>query len=322
MVNFTLINDSEVWNSGIIKNKNFNPYQLFEWGVYKRNMGWRIASIKASGDSGVAYLQITYKIKFNIFLGLCVGSISGDVSFFTKEEFIEYLKSKFSIKYVFIKSSFTNILDFEESLLLYSVGWKKSEKKLNSDYTVYVDLTKSMDSLLASCSTNFRRNIKRGKGKNIDIKVQKLSEYNTSEIASLFDRFREIKDILLPDENEIKYIKSSLSNNIIIASSTIDTKIVGLRAFLCHGNKAIDFWATTDLVGRKNYTSFILLFELLQQAKIMGIEEYNMSGIDPLNNPNVYGFKNGLRAKNVEQLGTWDLSNSKIISFLINRVYL
>jgi lipid II:glycine glycyltransferase (peptidoglycan interpeptide bridge formation enzyme) len=66
----------------------------------------------------------------------------------------------------------------------------------------------------------------------------------------------------------------------------------------------------------------MLLFELFKKAKELGIEEYDMTGIDPLENPTVFGFKNGLRAKNVEKLGAWDLTNSNIISFLLNKVYL
>lgn len=322
MVSFTLITDKESWNQEIIKSPNYNPYQVYEWGEYKKQMGWNVASIKANKDGHIAYLQITYKIKFNIFLGWCVGSISGDVTAFQKDELIEYLQKQFNIKYVLIKSSFTNILDFDESIALYSSGWSRSSKKLLSDYTIYVDLTKSIEELIEACSNNFRKNIKRGINKNLFVEVKEFSQYSEKEIFDLFNRFQMIKDVPLPSLEEIKHIKNNLSKNIMIATSSIDSQIVGLRAFLFVGNKALDFWATTDLVGRQNYTSYMLLFELFKKAKKMNIIEYDMSGIDPLNNPNVYNFKNGLRAKTVEKLGEWELSNSQLISFLINKVYL
>ena len=322
MVNYTLIYDRNVWNEEIIKNENCNPYQMFDWGLYKSKFGWKVASIKANEEGKTSYFQITYKVRLNIFFGFCVGSISGDIGAFRKSEFLEYIKAKLSVKYVFIKGSFINKLNFNESLSLYSSGWKRSEAKLNSGYTIFVDLKKSEDNILTSCSSNFKRNIKRGKAKNHKIKIQKLSEFDIKDVGMLFDRFGRIKDAPLPSGRELDGIKANLSSNIIIASSMIDDEVVGLRAFFHHGDKALDFWAATDLVGRKNYTSFVLLFELLVKAKQMGIETYDMSGIDPLNNPTVYGFKNGLRADNVEQLGTWDLSNSKIISFFVNRVYL
>lgn len=322
MVEYTIINDGKLWNQEILKFSNSNPYQIFEWGEYKKQMGWKVASIKANNNGDIAYLQITYKIKLNVFFGWCVGSIAGHIGSFTKDEFIKFLQLQFGIKHVFIKSSFTNILDFNESIELYSAGWEKSCKKLSSDYTTYVDLTKSLDELLDSCSTNFRKNVKRGREQNPEVHVKKLTQYGEDDISALFDRFKTIKDVPLPDINEIKNIKKYLSHNIMIATSVINGQIVGLRAFLYHGNKALDFWATTDLTGRKHYTSYMLLFELFKKAKEMGIEEYDMTGIDPLKNPTVFGFKNGLRAKNVEKLGAWDLTNSNLISFLLNKVYL
>ena len=322
MVKYKLIEDKDLWNDEIIKKSNFNPYQLYNWGQYKKNFGWKVASLKANKNGEIAYFQITYKIKLNMFIGWCIGSISGDVSLFSKDSLIEYIKSEFKMKYVLIKSNFTNVLDFDESISLYTSGWEKSQKKLNTDYTIYVDLDKSIDELISLCSSNFRKNLKRGIENNNNIKVAKLSEYNVNEISELFRRFQTIKDVSLPDINELKHIKSNLSDNIIIATSQIDSKIVGLRAFLFHDNKALDFWATTDNTGRKSYASFMLLFELFEKAKDMGIKTYDMSGIDPLNNKNVFSFKNGLRAKKVEKLGEWEMSNSKLVSFLINRVYL
>ena len=94
--------------------------------------------------------------------------------------------------------------------------------------------------------------------------------------------------------------------------------MIGLRAFLFHGSKAIDFWAASNRVGRENYTSFALLWRLFEKAKEMGISYYDMSGIDPVKNPTVFSFKNGLRAQIVEKLGEWEIHNSRVISGLFN----
>ncbi|RXJ69008.1 hypothetical protein CRV08_06135 [Halarcobacter ebronensis] len=322
MVVFELIDNRDSWNKEIQKYNNYNPYQQYEWGEYKKKLGWKVASIKANDNGKIAYLQITYKKKFNVFLGWCIGSIAGDVTSFHKDNLIDFINKTFNTKYVLIKSNFTNILEFEESISLYSSKWTKASKKISVDYTIYVDLKNSYEDLLANCSNNFRKNVKRGYSKNLDIEVKTLGEYNEEEISQLFLRFKEIKDVPLPNLDEIKKIKENLSKSIVIATSKIDNEIVGLRAFLYLGHKALDFWATTDSIGRNNYTSYVLLFELFKKAKELGITEYDMTGIDPLNNQSVYSFKNGLRAKKVEKLGEWELSNSKLLSFLINKIYL
>ena len=322
MVVFSLIDNKELWNSGIIKNSNFSPYQIFQWAEYKKNFGWKVVSIKANDNGRVGYLQLTYKMHFMVFVGWCIGSVSGEIELFEKNILINFIQKHFNVKFVFIKSSFTNILDFEESLSLYIANWKTSCKKINSDYTIYVDLAKNEKELLSACSSNFRKNIRNGICNNYNIEIKKLSQYEEGGIIEIFSRFKRIKDVYTPNKEELVQIKKYLGENIIVATSCIENQIVGLRAFLYYENKALDFWAATDLVGRKKSTSFILLFELLKKAKDMGVESYDMSGIDPVKNPTGFFFKNGLRAKIVEKLGEWEISNSKLLSFVVNKIYL
>ena len=325
MVTFDIISDSNEWNNQIIRNENFSPYQLFEWGNCKREIGWGVLRLKINDNGSIGYTQITYKKKFFVFAGLVTGSISGDVSAFNKNNLIKLLKDNFNIRFVYLKTSFTNILEFNESFNMYRGGWIKAKKKINSDYTIYIDLDKNIDELLKNCSSNWRKNLIRGQKYNSDYNLKYLIDYNDHDIDKidmLFKRFKKIKNITPPKLNDLKIFKKHLGNNIIVAVSSKYEKFIGLRAFIFLNNKAIDLWAATDEEGRKNYTSYFLLFKLFSKAKEMGIKSYDMSGIDPINNENVFLFKNGLRSNVVEKLGEWELSNSNILSFLINKSYI
>ncbi|MDD3324193.1 MAG: peptidoglycan bridge formation glycyltransferase FemA/FemB family protein [Sulfurospirillaceae bacterium] len=322
MPNYQLITDANVWNQAIAQESNFSAYQLYELGQYKNEMGWKTLSIKANKDGKIGYFQIAYKQKFNIFIGWCVGSIAGAIECFQKEALIRFIQDTFGVKCVFIKTSFTNVLDFDDSLALHSAGWKKSCKKINSDYTIYVDLHQSMEELTQSCSSNFRKNLKRGYEKNKEVEVCFLQDVPVPELDKIFRKFETKKEVVLPKEQELSHIKNHLGKQIVVATSKIDGHIVAIRAFLYFENQAIDFWAASVDEGRQSYSSHILLFELLKKAKALGCTKYDMSGIDPVSNPGVFAFKNGLRASIVEKLGEWEISNSKLISFLINRLYL
>lgn len=322
MVNFSLIDDASRWNELLASDSNSSPYQLYQWGEYKKSSGWKVASIFAENSKRKSCLQITYKRKFGIFVGWCVGSINGDASLFSKEDLFEYLKKEFSVKYIFIKASFTNPFSSEVSFSLYSSGWDKSKNNLNSDYSIYVDLAREDDLILSTCSKNFKRNVKRGIAHNTNITVKKLSEYDELTLNGVFNRFRELKDVPVPSLQEIQSIKNSISDNILVATSEIDGEIVGLRACLYHGNRAVDFWAATDLVGRKHYTSFVLLYELLLASKINNVTEYDMAGIEPRYNKSVFDFKNGLRSGISERCGEWEVSNSKLLQFVVDEMYL
>lgn len=325
MIKFDIINDNNEWNNQIISNDNFSPYQLFEWGEYKKEFGWSVLRLRINNDGSICYVQILYKKKFFVFAGFVVGSISGDISVFNKNNLIKFLKDSYNFKFIYLRTSFTNILDFNESFNLYNGGWIKSKKKNNSDYTIYIDLDKKIDELIKNCSSNWRKNLIRGQKYNLDYSLKYLIDYNdidVHKISMLFERFKKIKDIKLPKSRDLKFFKKYLGNNIIVATSSKNQEFIGLRAFIFLNNKAIDLWAVTDEEGRRNYTSYFLLFQLFNNAKEMGIKFYDMSGIDPIKNENVFLFKNGLRSNIVEKLGEWEISNSKILSFLINKLYI
>lgn len=322
MPQYQLITDAAIWNQAIAQESNFSAYQLYEWGQYKNEMGWKILSLKSNKDGKIGYFQIAYKRKFNIFVGWCVGSIAGAIECFEKEKLIRFIQDTLGVKYVFVKTSFTNTLNFTDSLALYSAGWKKSCKKMNSDYTIYVDLHQSMEELTQRCSSNFRKNLKRGHEYNKEVEIRFLQDVPVSELDKIFRQFETKKEVVLPKAQELSHIKNHLGQQIVVAMSKIDGYIVAIRAFLYCEKQAIDFWAASVDKGRQSYSSYILLFELLQKAKALGCTKYDMSGIDPVSNPSVFAFKNGLRASIVEKLGEWEISNSKILSFVINRFYL
>lgn len=321
MVSYSIVDDKDEWNSSILKYENHSPYQLYEWGIYKSEFGWVPLRIKATDGKNEAFLQICYKKKSFLFLGWIIGSISGEIHLFNKSDLIQFIKDKIGVHIIYMRSSFINMLNFNQSLSLYSSGWFKCLRKMNSDYSIYLDLSKELNSLENNLSSNWRRNLKRGRKKNENIQVKYLKECSVKEISCVFSDFNKIKSVKLPDADELEIIKLHLGDNIIVTFSYINNIVVGLRAFLFHGTKAIDFWAATGELGRKNYTSHTLLFSLFEKSIELGLDNYDMSGIDPVNNSTVFSFKNGLRGNIFEKLGEWEISNNKSLAFVVNKVF-
>lgn len=320
MVNTTykIINNQEEWNDRIIQYDNFSPYQCYEWGEYKKATGWQTLAIMGNKDGEVGYLQITCKKKWNILFVWCIGSISGKTLAFNQEDFCCFLQHQFQVKKILIRSSFTIPHSHQESFELFSLGWKKNQiKKLNTDYTIYLNLQHSCEYILSQCSSNFRKNIKRGLENNA-IVIKKLSQCDISEIFQLYLRFHQIKQKVSIQENDLFYIHKILGENIIVAIARDNNKPIALRAFLFLDKKALDFWAFSDENGRKKYSSYALVFKLLQKAQEMGISSYDLSGIDPIDNPQVFSFKNGLRGEITEKLGEWEICNSPYLSWAFN----
>ena len=114
---------------------------------------------------------------------------------------------------------------------------------------------------------------------------------------------------------------STLGNKIVVAISKSSGNIIALRAYFYHSYKAIDFWACTNEYGRKKYSSHVLLWELMEFAKKMNINEYDLASIDPINYSSIYRFKNGLRQSIFEKLGDWEITNNSLLSLFYNKIY-
>ena len=320
MVN--IINDRKIWNESILQCDNTNPYQLFEWGEYKKNFNWKVIRLKINHNGRICFVQMTYKIKFNFFVGWIIGNIVGDLVAFNKELIFSFIKSQFNIKNIYIRANFSDKNTTQNSFDLYCNKWKKTQKRIDSEYTFLQHLDKP-EEMLTSFSKNFRKNVKRGLVQNKDIELKRLLDVDVNLIAKVFQDFSNVKEKLsLPSLNEINEIKKQLGKYIYIGYSIIDNEIVAIRAFLFFKDKAIDFWAAASFKARDNYSSYALLYSLLQKSSSLGLNNYDLSGIDPVQNQGVYNFKKGLRAELIQKTGEWEMTNSKLLSYLINKVYL
>ena len=124
----------------------------------------------------------------------------------------------------------------------------------------------------------------------------------------------------LKSEPKIEFLKNSLGEKIIVAIAKKEDEVIGLRAYLYFGDRALDFWATSDSRGRKQYTSFALLWKLFEYAKSFGIQFYDMSGIDPVKGPTVYNFKNGMRCPIKEKIGEWEYCSLPISNLILSNL--
>lgn len=76
--------------------------------------------------------------------------------------------------------------------------------------------------------------------------------------------------------------------------------------------------AATNVAGRKLYSSYLTISELLSTCLERGVEEYDLMGIDPHKNPGVYNFKKGTGAEPLEYLGEWEWATSEPLYYIAN----
>jgi lipid II:glycine glycyltransferase (peptidoglycan interpeptide bridge formation enzyme) len=308
------------WDNLLKEEGNASPYQQWGWRHYKEKDSWQAKSLKLSSSKGIAYVQIQFKIKLGVLIGFISGLPTGDITLLNPKIISDYLKKNLKVYLVYIRTSFIEPFDDLNSFKLYCAGWGKCKNKINSDYTIYINLNNKLDDIQKGCSSNWRKNLKKGLLKNENIELLPLSKINPKVISDQFVSFKSIKDVQLPSLSQIEFLKDSLGEEVIVAIARKEDEVIGLRAYLFFENRALDFWATSDNRGRKQYTSFALLWKLLDFAKSKGVQFYDMSGIDPVKGPTVYNFKNGMRCPIKEKIGEWEYSSLPIFNTILGKL--
>ncbi|MBC7427573.1 MAG: peptidoglycan bridge formation glycyltransferase FemA/FemB family protein, partial [Bacteriovorax sp.] len=292
MVTWTVFNGNETeWNEKLISLPFFSIYQSFQWGEIKKEDGWNVIRLIRLGHS-TCTAQILYKrlpLKGAFFW--CPGGILGenlDLDF-------NLLKKELGLLFFYFRCSFHQPdLKLEK---IFSLGWKKPSYNLNSNQSMSIKIDVPEDEILKGMSSNWRHNVKRFDKKEIEV-----SRWLNPEPEALYEyykKFESFKGISRQHTlDSIKGVVDKFKDNLVILRS-LDSEgnLLALRGYVYLGDRALDWYAISTEGGRACYASHGILWRIFQDAKVRGVAVYDLSGVDPENNPGVYNFKKGTGAE-------------------------
>ena len=110
---------------------------------------------------------------------------------------------------------------------------------------------------------------------------------------------------------------------ILVRSDDAAGNALAIRGAICFGDTAWDYIAITTPAGRKTYASYAVFWALAESCFQLGMQRFDLGGIDPINNRGVYDFKKGTGSFQVDYEGEWDTAKPlwfrRIASRLISR---
>ena len=204
----------------------------------------------------------------------------------------------------------------EEDLFL-SASWHRPKYKIHTGLSMLLDISKGQEYLLSKLSKNWKRNLNRSAKRNINIKHWASPDIN--EIYSLNVKLAEAKGInklsIWPRSKiEIKQILNAFDNKIIMYRCLNNFgETIAFRGCVIFGHFALDLFSAAIGEGRKNYASYALFWELINNCALKGIKKYDLNGIDPVNGVGVYNFKKGTGADTIKYLGGLEWGTSKYL---------
>jgi lipid II:glycine glycyltransferase (peptidoglycan interpeptide bridge formation enzyme) len=297
------------------KHPEANFLQTSSWGKVYELDGEKVYYLKLTEQDVIhgTAVVIVKNAKRGRYLEIPGGPLldwDGDIKalrFFLKE----IAKVAVANKCVFVRMR-PNIPDTEEHRKLAErLKLVKSPMHLHAEHTVMLDITKSEEDLMAEMRRQTRYEVRRAQ--KMGIKVS----YETSEKA-----FNDFYDLQLETAERQGFIPSSrkfiLSQHKVfgekarIYTASLDGKVLAKGEILLQAPEAIYHEAASTLDGRTLPGAYALQWQIIQDAKALGLKRYNLFGIAPPNSPHhryagVTTFKTGFGGEQVAYLSAHDL---------------
>jgi hypothetical protein len=238
-------------------------------------------------------------------------------------QFVDYLSTITKTKRLFVR---LNSLETTNDLAcdkLRKNKWKQVTTPLSSGLSLQLDLTKSDSTRREMLSSNWARNLHRGEAKNS--KPYEWTNFTPEAIANIYGQLTRYKDLdSVSDTPSFEVIRSIIdkcvSNLKIFRCDNDHGEPLAIRGAILLGNKAWDIFAAATPQGRKQYSSHVTTWALLNYCASEHCTTYDLSGIDPVNNKGVYDFKRGTGATEVKYIGEWETGSPFYVQPIVGRL--
>jgi lipid II:glycine glycyltransferase (peptidoglycan interpeptide bridge formation enzyme) len=208
--------------------------------------------------------------------------------------------------------------------LLVQRGWNFSSDQIQFRNTVFIDLQRSEEEILASFKQKTRYNIRLAERKGVRVR-----EADESELPLLYRMYAEtaVRDgFVIRHETYYtdlwsEFMQAGMAKALI--AEVEDQPVGGLVLFYFAGVSRYMFGMSTEK-ARERMPNYLLQWEAMRLSKTLGCHTYDMWGApdvfvesDPL--WGVYRFKEGFNGKLVRHLGAWDYTSRPGLYLLYTR---
>jgi hypothetical protein len=298
-------------------------YQSSNWARHKSAAGWSpIRVVKGTNDSQIAIQCLVRKGPFGTAMAWSPGGFSGDLVLLDND-FSSSLKQLLSARVLYFRFGMMVDSTPEQTSLLAKTGFRKCKKTIGAKQSMVLGIRSDEETMLASASSNWKRNYKRSLRLAVTPYVWKNASPDQLESAyRLMNEYKKIDGVkLLMSASEICSIQKCFNGDLVLIRMDDESgNLLSVRGALIQHETAWDFIAVTTPEGRKTYSSHRTLLALAQECARRGCTTLELGGIDPENNKGVFDFKNGTGAQITTYLGEWETANPSLIRPVISRI--
>ncbi len=317
------------WDQALLKAKDYNVFQSFAWGEYKKQANWFPVRYYSVNNKGEILGLVQVLIKKLVFGYTFIWAPGGVVLCFPNHKpdeiakLIQNLMKELTNDYPKSLTRFHSHMEIN-SFMSYSLKKICSQpyRSINSGFTIKFKLDQvSALQLRQNMKKKHRYYTKKAAAMGI-----RWSSGNNSELLSdLVEIHREMVVIKQLSEvganfDELKIMCDIFGDNVLILVGYLENTPVSACLVLLFGNKCIYSVASTNGKGRDVYAAYAMFEHLMHELRARNVSEFDFGGVDPVS-PNAVGvnhFKNGFGGNIIQHLGEWETASSEFTRIIIN----
>lgn len=301
------------WDLIISQFSDGSIYQTTKWAKHKESSGWQVIRlIKFDQNLPVAAAQCLFRRgPLGSVVVWVAGGPIGDIDS-VSSDFVKIVKQQTSARFLYIRVAVMRQTDAASANALTSQGWRQSSAIIGTRSSLIHSLDAEESIRRSRCSSNWKRNLKRSAQNESLTYIWESPDGNSiSDAYAQMDEFKDIKGVSLArSSDDLQSVINTFGDSLILVrSDDKDGAPLAIRGALLFNETAWDFIAVTTPAGRKKYASHAVFWALAEQCFQLGIKQFDLGGIDPVNNRGVYDFKKGTGTAQVDYLGEWEISN-------------
>ena len=201
--------------------------------------------------------------------------------------------------------------DYNNQQLVKELGLVPSPMHLHAEHTVMLDLSLSEDDLLKDMRRQTRYEVRRAQKLGIEVTFD-TSKYAFTDFYNLQLETSKRQDFIPSSRRFIEAQHEAFEGAARIYTASLNGKPLAKGLIIMQSPEAIYHEAASTEEGRKYPGAYALQWQVIRDAKDLGMKRYNLFGIAPPNSPHhryagVTTFKTGFGGEQVTYLPAQDL---------------
>lgn len=292
-------------------------HQFYRWGQVKEKLGWKVLRL-AAGETPTATAQVLLRpYPLRTVLAWIPGGPAGDLSN-CGPALQHALRIASGARLLYCRANALRPVSPQMLEQLRASHWRKPSTPLNTGLSMLYDPSLIEAERTSLATGNWRHNLKRS-GK-YGLQLSHWECRDAAEIMALYQSMEQHKGLAQQVSiEEVQAMLDLMGDQLLLwRCDDAEGNPVAMRGCAIQGERAWDLFAAATPAARKTYASYACFWALMQGCSLRGVHQYDMGGIDPVNNRGVYDFKKGSGAQAVEYLGEWEWSTSRLLATGVN----